>query len=526
MKENNMKEINIKAKIIPLLYVGVVVIYLFFDEGMIYDRLMDMQNISKIIYVLINLLFFCLLICLGLNCGKGNIILIIILFIGLSLDYIFCNIYGKTIDIVNLSVILGAVENITDAIDTYSFEIICGILKAGVIASVLFILRKYAYKNNYMSVLLFILLILSYIAILLIKGVTGTIGFPKGINSLGCFISVAINNINKNKDKEKISHVTSYEAYRCEKFNTCKIILVIDESVEREYFKEQLSQLNIGEYVFFENSYSAANNSAASNFILRKGRYIWKDGGKISKMFIFPSLFEVAKQSNMTTYYIDNQNILTSQGIRNYFTEDEVKFIDRVYNNEKYADYDKDIRSVDQIGEFIEAGKRSFIVINKSGSHFPYYKRIQKGKVKFNRVDDYKTSIHDNTIEFLNKLYSKIDDETIILYTSDHGQNVENGVTHGNSGANVKINEYSIPIIVISKNNKLLHLMKQAQGLQTHFAISETILNLMGFKTAFDNSFFQKKKEEEFCGIIGQPYSFFKGDIPCFYINENKNKNK
>jgi membrane-anchored protein YejM (alkaline phosphatase superfamily) len=172
-----------------------------------------------------------------------------------------------------------------------------------------------------------------------------------------------------------------------------------------------------------------------------------------------------------------------------------------------------------------ESGKH-FVLVNKNGVHFPYEISIPPENVTNDKMENYRTSVQMNSIRFLENISRNVLDDTVIFYTSDHGQNFLSRATHCNTGDDVSVDEYAVPFIVITANDWLRKIAQssaeQYSGNFSHLEISESIRNILGEKIQESVSmFYPRKNYGFFCGLYGQPGSFF-GVLPsCKKILRN-----
>jgi len=166
--------------------------------------------------------------------------------------------------------------------------------------------------------------------------------------------------------------------------------------------------------------------------------------------------------------------------------------------------------------EYLNNDTQEFVIINKIGAHFPIHDKYPDEFMKYKPVlprgnflnisdtgsrqgfpgttDDwvlyrnsYKNTLLWNVGEFFSKVINDTDLlNTVIIYTSDHGQNLhENGnpglSTHCSS--NSQVEEGMVPLVVLeNSSNKTLNwkanFNKNKNG-SSHYNIFPTLLSLM-----------------------------------------------
>lgn len=213
------------------------------------------------------------------------------------------------------------------------------------------------------------------------------------------------------------------------------------------------------------------------------------------KLYTSPTIFQYAKALSYKTYFFDGQMSTFWGGIKddkNYIDKWEgVNFTD----NEKVWENDKNIAR--KVNKIISNSKGNFIFIFKYGNHIPYHKNFpQENAVwkpsyvsshKFEIpshdklpevVNSYDNSIKFNLDSFFENLvddYSKIPNDTVFIYTGDHGQTLfANGqASHG--GLTKK--EASVPLFLIGNVDKEVDTKFRA----SHSNIFATVLDLMNY---------------------------------------------
>lgn len=269
------------------------------------------------------------------------------------------------------------------------------------------------------------------------------------------------------------------------------IILVIDESVRWDFSPfsriNQIKTKDNQSWQIFDYGYatSYANVSATSNIALRKGLRF----ENIARDFYDNSLiWDYAKHAGFTTILYDNQYCGVGH---DYFDNKELKMIDV---NICQKDNDKEIWRY--LEKYITFNKSPvFAIIIKKGSHFPYSNNFPTGyqsNVKVNQYieqrqirKDYLDSIVYQSDDFwkaFEQLY--VNNPTLIIYTSDHGQNLEDvpGPSHG-TDKNPYFGEGIVPIVVLSniKNSLFDKNFLYNKNKVSHFNIFPTLLEAMGY---------------------------------------------
>ncbi|MGL4368106.1 MAG: sulfatase-like hydrolase/transferase [Spirochaetota bacterium] len=293
------------------------------------------------------------------------------------------------------------------------------------------------------------------------------------------------------------------------------VIIIVDESIAGDFIDLNVKR-NVTPFLLSQNSrivnYGIAlasyNRSNGSNSLLRMGenpeQFKTHDG---SKLFNNPLIWQYALDAGYTTTYIDAQ---VCDKYQNYMDDDERRFIRNLIwipRNDPSARLYSDIHGAKKIRDIIAGGGKNFIYMNKSGVHFHYENRYPENQRFFNPTlsiaeaengltsedkprleNSYKNAARWSVDEFFRTLLAGLDlRRTIIIYTSDHGQNLlDDGkaVSH-NRRKNAIPQEAIVPLLVITDNQKYKTLFasaaKQNFNRTSHFQIFPTALDLFGY---------------------------------------------
>ena len=415
-------------------------------------------------------------------------------------------------NIVYISNMNGAVGNLFDALYQYKTQIFDAIMMTSILMIPLMI-RSYVDnkgRKGFWALTFVSMLFFAYGFILIIRGTPALVGFPLGFSYGFGSTFLKINDVLSSNNHIEVKPFNM-------KHHPKKIIVVIGESVEYNEFTKLYNTMPNA--YNFGLTYSGANCSTASNYILRKGTWYPSDNNSL-KVWEVESLFSLAKHQNFKTVFIDNQNVLHDIILRNYFTDSELHDIDKIYEAEDtYAS--RDMNSLSIVKKELMNNK-VFIFINKVGAHFPYESTISKDLVSTDNMKNYRTSIKQNVILYLQKLLTMIDNDTVVLYTSDHGQNFSANATHCNPGNLASQSEYAVPFIMLSKNEIMSKLLMQSvkkyKNNLSHIEFSESVRNLLGYKVENIDSIYKQTAKNinlGFCGLYGQPIPFLGVNPSC-----------
>lgn len=336
------------------------------------------------------------------------------------------------------------------------------------------------------------------------------IGFPKGYSF--AFGTLAVNANKLFAENEKIElhkfHVPA---------GIRNVIFVIDESISFDEISR--GRIDNKKIFNFGRTISGGNCSATSNYILRKGVSEISADGRCTLVEV-KSLFQIAKENGWQTYYVDAQGVLRDRTVRDYFTDFEISFIDNYIDVSGKPLGSRDIKIPSIIRRCIVNLGKNFILINKAGVHFPYEMYLDKNDAIGDNIDNYRKILNKNVINVLNEFAIAVDDETVIFYTSDHGQNFDGGATHCNIGSDIRKEEYFVPFYLITDNEYIKNTVQNCKKNTTnHYIISESVRNLLGVEVADQNSIFKSDIPYINCGVYGQPIKFFGNNVSCLRID-------
>lgn len=294
------------------------------------------------------------------------------------------------------------------------------------------------------------------------------------------------------------------------------IVVLMDESVRGDYLDlvdvngvhthllEQNGLINFG------LAASHANCSAASNLSFR---YAVRRDHFLHDEAVRPSLWAYAKKAGYQAIYIDGQRHGGElQNFMNAAERDELNQF--IQHDDNIAIIDRDQILADRIAKTIAAPGKKYIYVNKSGVHFPYENKYPESKTlytpkmsstqvhggesnnyggQFGSVEfrnSYRNAVAWNTGEFFKRLLPQIDlSRTLLIYTSDHGQNFtkvwEVGyLTHCTWGP-APAPEGTVPLAVITDIEPWLTRLRAAEqrhrNRASHWNVPSSILLMMGY---------------------------------------------
>lgn len=289
---------------------------------------------------------------------------------------------------------------------------------------------------------------------------------------------------------------------------TNNIVLVVDESVRGDHlslngYQRETTPLlrELQEKGVLHNWGIAAASSTSSVFsysalITGLSPDDFPDPGE-TRTNTSATVFQYAKAMGYTTWFFDGQMDELWGGI-----EDDANYVDhrigaRELMEPSLKDWDIDNGIAKRVNSLVTLSKGNFIFIFKRGIHTPYHLNFppdqaswQPSYAPFHRYDipdaervgeivnAYDNSIRYNVDSFFSQLvddYHQIPNDTVILYTSDHGQTLS--ATGKASHGGTSVAEATVPMLVIGK----LPVEPDTGYKSSHFNILPTLAELMGY---------------------------------------------
>jgi lipid A ethanolaminephosphotransferase len=322
-----------------------------------------------------------------------------------------------------------------------------------------------------------------------------------------------------------------------------KIVFLVDESVRGDYidwtpgnpYTPELAALK-PRIVDFGHAASGGNCSHYSNSILRFGPARSEIG---RDMLTLPTIWQYAKKAGYRTVYIAGQATFNRNPgkMQNFMTAEEAKFIDSFRPlPDGVAAPDLDDRLLDIVETELKGDGPVFIYANKNGAHFPYDRAYPTDKAKFHptmsevegdtsegRINSFRNAILWTVDRFFKRLIDENDlSDTVVVYTSDHGQQFNPGHFSHCTVEDPDPREGLVPLFAIASDPALRQ--RFADGAQgslahaSHFAIAPTLYELMGYNPA---DLATRYKESLFAPDHEQP-AFTSGDIFGLFGNDTR----
>ena len=317
-----------------------------------------------------------------------------------------------------------------------------------------------------------------------------------------------------------------------------KIVLIVDESIRadilgingyRQTTTPYLRTVDTG-IVNFGVAASSSNCSDYSNLILRSGvrRQSIPDHDQITLKT--PTIWQYAKNAGFHTVYVDAQTPEGQTGYQNFMNQRETRFIDEIVTVRQEVAYESDRVALEELTDHLKRPGKTFLMLNKYGMHFPYFRSYPTEYEFFTPalgpgepMDDREKSLNS----FMNGVRWSVDDwfksllsesgefePYVIVYTSDHGQNI---VDDGTLGTHCRPRatrfEGMVPMIVFSNDTTILDRFETIQQASydrtSHFQVFPTLISLAGYREPWVRSHYGASLSER----PDSSPQFFVGDL-------------
>ncbi|HEY5716138.1 MAG TPA: sulfatase-like hydrolase/transferase [Psychromonas sp.] len=316
-----------------------------------------------------------------------------------------------------------------------------------------------------------------------------------------------------------------------------KIVLIVDESIRADILGINASQKDTTPYlsslktgmVDFGEAAASTNCSDYSNLILRTGLKKGNIPDQEQMSLKEPSIWQYMRRAGYYNVYLDAQSKEEWANYQNFMNEHEASFIDKVSRLRQQVAYEGDVVAREKLIHYLKQPGKTFIMLNKYGLHFPYFRSypeayniykpaLEQGEPMDNRkkaLNSYMNGLRWAVDDWFKGLLSENGDfrPYVIIYTSDHGQNiVDDGTlaTHCRPRANRF--EGIVPMVVFSNDALLLERFKTVQATSynktSHFQVFPTLIRLAGYKDSWVR------------GHYGASLSEPPGTMPDFFVGD------
>lgn len=277
---------------------------------------------------------------------------------------------------------------------------------------------------------------------------------------------------------------------------TNNVVLIIDESIRRDHltiygyerpttpYLDTLTELGL--LSAWEDSIGSATISINSNGVMVNGLSQLPDTTYQSRTN--PTLLHYAKAMGYTTHYFDAEQAKLWNGI----LEEDLPYLDNWVNlNQINADLNRDLEIADRVSAILRSSTGNFVLINKRGIHFPFWKSFPEDAVIWEPLstfpefepeniprlhNSYNNGLRYNVNGFFERLLGDMTilEDTSIIYTADHAVTLGYDGLQYHQGGTSKF-EVMVPIVLFHNGQ----VEVDTEFAASHYNIFATLLDLM-----------------------------------------------
>jgi glucan phosphoethanolaminetransferase (alkaline phosphatase superfamily) len=290
-----------------------------------------------------------------------------------------------------------------------------------------------------------------------------------------------------------------------------KIVLIVDESIRADLMSINGTEKSTTPYLGALDSgivdlglaASSSNCSDYSNLILRTGVRKEEVPDEDQMSLKQPSIWQFMKKAGFYNVYLDAQSAAEQEDYQNFMNEHEAAYIDEIQRLRQKVAYESDGVARKKLADLLRRPGKTFVMMNKYGIHFPYYRSYPSSHELFTPVlgpgdpmrdrarslNTYRNGMRWSVDEWFKGLLSESEafQPYVIIYTSDHGQNIVDDGTLA-THCRPKANRYEgmVPMMLFSNDAMTLELFNAARmsshDKTDHFQIFPTLIRLAGYE--------------------------------------------
>jgi hypothetical protein len=285
-----------------------------------------------------------------------------------------------------------------------------------------------------------------------------------------------------------------------------KVVFIMDESIRGDYTTLGNPAINTTPFLAsygqgmanFGVATSGHNCSTFSRYILRYGARPEElpDAIRQGLNLAGPTVWQYAKGAGLKTVHID---AFGQFGLHSGMNLAESVMIDETIRVSANPVYLRDSVVAEKLIEALADPTPAFIYVDKFGAHFAYDDKYPPEHARFSvsvgqgsrdkLINSYKNAVAWVVDGFFRKLLTAVDlSDTLIIYTSDHGQSLlDNGYkqSHCSTTGNIARGEGLVPLFSITRKpdwiGRLDEVVEARTNHSSHFDIFPTLLNSFGY---------------------------------------------
>jgi glucan phosphoethanolaminetransferase (alkaline phosphatase superfamily) len=298
------------------------------------------------------------------------------------------------------------------------------------------------------------------------------------------------------------------------------IVVILDESIRSDFVS--INDAAVGTTPFL-TKYAAAHDtfinygtalaattcSVSTGTMILTGTTVAPDVGRHA--FSHPTIFQHAKRHGYRTVLLD----ATGRYFPNIvIRQNDLEYVDVLLEGENIPGSDRwaDLRVASYLRDLLEHKRGYFVFVVKQGAHFHYensYPSSDPAYVRFRptleatesyrgakerMINSYKNAVSFAVDTFFERLLPATLNNSTILWTSDHGQSLqEAGQTYTHCKS--EFEQAVVPLIMISENPWVLHNVYRPDNPRrivfSHHNIYPTIVSLVSKQSAVSNDEYQ-----------------------------------
>jgi lipid A ethanolaminephosphotransferase len=322
-----------------------------------------------------------------------------------------------------------------------------------------------------------------------------------------------------------------------------RIVVLVDESIRSDYIDLTTGNPHTPELARLRHRLidhgPAASGGVCSHYSNAILRFMAARQGLGRQLLANPTIWAYARKAGFRTVFIDAQAAFNRGPgkLQNFMTADEARDIDSFHAlPQTVPAHALDDRLLDVVLDELRAPGPVLIYANKNGAHFPYDHGYPASEAVFRprsaeappgdvnaRVNSYRNVVRWTVDRLLKRLLDEADlKDTVVIYTSDHGQKFEAQRLSHCSVENPDPREALVPLFTITDNAamraRLLAGAASNRGRGTHFLIAPTVLELLGYasadvKVAFGGGSLFERTDEAPAFTTGDIFNLFSGHV-------------
>jgi glucan phosphoethanolaminetransferase (alkaline phosphatase superfamily) len=321
-----------------------------------------------------------------------------------------------------------------------------------------------------------------------------------------------------------------------------RIVLLVDESVRGDYIDWSPGNPHTPEIARLKDRIvdhgPAASAGVCSHYSNALLRFMAARHTLGRQLLANPTVWSYAKTAGFRTVFVDAQAAFNRNPgkLQNFMTSHETKDIDAFHGlPETVPVHALDDRLLDVVLDELRSPGPVFIYATKNGAHFPYDRGYPVSEAPFrpnmaeapteraSRLNSYRNVVKWTVDRFVQRLLTEADlTDTVVIYTSDHGQNFEPHRLSHCTVENPNPREALVPLLTMTDHKGLQARLSAGaeanKGRATHFLVGPSVLALLGYrsteiKQAFGSGSLFDKTSDDPVFTSGDVFNLFSSQV-------------